>query len=228
MHLPTPTTRGALPLSTLAAGLAMAAGGSHAAVITSSGPVVVPAGTPGTVPGSVVSNIGGIGLQVQNFFQVDSSMSVSLGISTGFLHKSALAGGTDLSSVAYDFPFNGQTSLTLVQRTFNAGSGTWDSFGQGHSFLANQLHNYYGFRFNTGAGDRYGWIDIQATAIATSPSSPFGVTINGWAYDDSGASLIVPGGTPVPEPGALSLVAAGLALAGAATRRRRQRQRQAA
>lgn len=221
----TPSPSGRAPLVT-AASLALAATGGHAALITSSGPITVPSGDPISVPGSVVSNIGGIGLQVQNFFAPASAANVYLGISSGTLHKNALAAGTDVGSLAFDFPFNGQTLLTLATRGYDGVAGAWEAPTNGNGFVEGLAHNYYGFQFNSGAGTRYGWIDVQASFDGT---TGYNVIVNGWAYEDSGASLTVPSGvTAAPEPGSLALAAAGLALAGAASRRRRQQQRQAA
>ncbi len=88
------------------------------------------------------------------------------------------------------------------QYLFGLESGSW-MFGE---FTSGNT-GYIGVRFNPGAGNLYGWIHVSS--IAADYSS---YQIDGWAYDDSGASIKA-GQMPsvVPEPSSTALFAAGAA-----------------
>lgn len=78
---------------------------------------------------------------------------------------------------------------------------------------------YIGFRF-TGAGNQtlYGWAEISLNELGGT------MTINEWAYEDSGAGIAVGQVSAVPAPPAILSMLSGLALgAGGLLRSRRQR-----
>jgi hypothetical protein len=88
-----------------------------------------------------------------------------------------------------------------------------------------------GFRFTLlpGSTTLYGWANITATN-GDSDDDYGTFTINHWAYDDTGASILA-GQTEaaaVPEPAAYAAGLGGLALGAAALRRRRQKRAVAA
>ena len=69
---------------------------------------------------------------------------------------------------------------------------------------------YFGVKFQNSSNNyRYGWIDVQRDSNDT-------LTINGWAYEDSGEMI---NAGEIPAPGAIGL----LALAGGASGIRRKR-----
>lgn len=72
---------------------------------------------------------------------------------------------------------------------------------------------YLGIRFDPGDGAKYGWIHV-----ATAASDRY--TIDGWAYDDSGQSIVAGQTTVVPEPTGIALFAAGAATIMARRRRK--------
>ncbi len=79
------------------------------------------------------------------------------------------------------------------------------------------------FRFDPdGSGFRYGWFDISYSSLTDD------LTINGWAFDDTGALLGAGHLETVDVPEASTLVPAGLfalAAGAAGLRRRRAAQR---
>lgn len=83
-----------------------------------------------------------------------------------------------------------------------------------------------GFRFLSGETSLYGWANVTATN-----GDGYGTfTINNWAYDDTGSSILAgqTEATAVPEPAAYAAGLGGLALGAAALRRRRQKRTVAA
>jgi hypothetical protein len=82
---------------------------------------------------------------------------------------------------------------------------------------------------HTANGD-YGWIDVQVVSNGANSSSGYTTTIYGWAYDNSGASILA-GATAsaVPEPTTLSLFGLGaLALGARGLRNLKSRRKQSA
>ncbi len=76
---------------------------------------------------------------------------------------------------------------------------------------------YVGIRFDPGDGAKYGWIHIDV------PSSGYTYNIDGWAYDDTGKSIMAGQTvTVVPEPSSLALFAAGAAALSARKLRRKK------
>ncbi len=81
---------------------------------------------------------------------------------------------------------------------------------------------YIGFRFKLPSNNTivYGWADVTLTNDGDS-----GIfTINRWAYEDSGASILAgpPGASAVPEPASFAVGLGALALGAAGLRRRRR------
>lgn len=83
--------------------------------------------------------------------------------------------------------------------------GSSDHIGGAVNQFISGDEGYIGFKFttNTSAGPYYGWMRVALTL-----NTPGGEIID-WAYDDTGASILIPGG--VPEPGRASFVMLGLA-----------------
>ena len=96
---------------------------------------------------------------------------------------------------------------------------------QGINGAGNFSNKYALFEFNTVGGPLYGWIELSgANTSAFASNNSFGpsVTIEGWAYDTSGALIAAgdTGASAVPEPGSFALTGlAALALGAAGTRR---------
>ena len=81
---------------------------------------------------------------------------------------------------------------------------------------------YIGFQFKPDSTVLYGWADVTLTETEDDTYGTF--TVNRWAYDDTGASILT-GQTvaaPVPEPATYALGLGALALGAAGLRRRRQ------
>ena len=115
--------------------------------------------------------------------------------------------------------------ISTAHATWDTGSGPLFSNFRCYGVYANFTHNngnpaYLGIQFNPGDGTRYGWIRIEDIALDYTSLS-----ITGWAYEDlAGASILAgEGGTPVPIPSSLALLAAGAA--GLAALRRRNREK---
>jgi len=92
-------------------------------------------------------------------------------------------------------------NMAHIQRCYT--NSTTQTFGE---FKAGN-QGYVGVRFDIGGLTHFGWIDVTG--------DPYGITINGWAYEDQAGTPIVAGSTesvaPVPLPGTLSLLASGAA-----------------
>jgi len=99
-----------------------------------------------------------------------------------------------------------------------SGSGQHYAFGDG-TFT----DQYALFQFDPGTGPLYGWVELSgAVTDAYGPDPSFGpsLTIEGWAYDTSGAP-IAPGDTgAAPEPGSFALTGLAALILGAAGTRR--------
>lgn len=150
-------------------------------------------------------NIDGIGGNEIQF-------SVTNGTQTIYLNNAANAFGALLSPSGITMP-NRATSYVVgpsVTGPFNTGfamlrsNSAYDIGG-----FADNVAGYFGFRFTPNATTLYGWASIT---FEFGPGG--GLTVNEWAYEQTGAPIQV---GAVPEPavaaaglGALALGAAGL------------------
>ncbi|NCD34826.1 MAG: PEP-CTERM sorting domain-containing protein [Spartobacteria bacterium] len=112
--------------------------------------------------------------------------------------------GTGASGTFYYYENNGMGSITT--------HGDW---------TANGTRGYLGFSFEREEDGRtvYGWADIERVSQSSG-------TLHSWAYEDSGGAIQVgsfsDGGSAVPEPGTLAMLALGT-VGTLALRRRRQK-----
>ena len=119
---------------------------------------------------------------------------------------------------------NGATALTPFVSTVSSASGFLDADVSAKAFDTIGTE-YVGIEFdndNTGAVN-YGWLELASTSATGTPA-----TILGYAYDNSGASIVVgqTGLSAVPEPGTNAALGLGaLALGAAGVRRWRQNRR---
>ncbi len=116
--------------------------------------------------------------------------------------------------------------LEVIGRTFGT-SGANTFYGSARGDFS---HQYALFRFNPGAGMLYGWVELSGSVTAANSSLPsFGpsLTIEGWAYDTTGAPIHAGDtGSAVPEPGTFAGTGlAALALGAAGMRRWRAARR---
>lgn len=189
--------------------LAIAAPASAAIIWAPAQDIAIP-----TTPGGVVVNLetwsstlgdDAAGADVNFFFggfgianDADSSATMPtfqpVRIGTGFLDavENLTVGTTVDGSSTYSTGYGG--SASHIPSEFTAGTP-----------------GYLGFSLDTGSGIVYGWMRVTLEAN-TAPG-----VIHEWAYEDSGAAILV---GAVPEPGT-SLLAA-LALGSLAFRRRRK------
>ena len=88
-----------------------------------------------------------------------------------------------------------------------AGSGrTMWSASRSIGQFAPGSSGYIGFRLPDGAGYNYGWVHVDSVEVDV------GIHVDGYAYEDSGASIQAgAGASAVPEPGSLALLALGAA-----------------
>jgi hypothetical protein len=162
-------------------------------------------------PGSPIANLGGMNnvdlgnsYSYQNKTHYTSAVLEADGVTAG-----PLVAGVSVIDASTSF----SSSATIGARVYDAPSGTTTySTGSGSGI--------YGVQFDNGAGVRYGWVDV--TLQVGQPWDPLGLTLNGYGYEDSGASILA-GQTaaPVPEPDTLAMMALGGL--GLAVARRRQR-----
>jgi len=75
----------------------------------------------------------------------------------------------------------------------------------------------FGFEFVSGGTTKYGWAELQVDY-----SGPSQLTISEWAYEESGAPILLGTIAPVPEPGSGAGLAL-LAMGAAGIRRRRNK-----
>ncbi len=111
-------------------------------------------------------------------------------------------------------------SLLKVNRRVWTVSGFVATTGGSVTNRGNFSNEYALFRFNPGSGPLYGWIELSGSVTkAAGPNSSYGplVTVQGWAYDTTGAPI--PAGY-VPEPDTFALTGLAALAFGAAGMRR--------
>jgi hypothetical protein len=95
-------------------------------------------------------------------------------------------------------------------------ASAWSSNATPGSFS----HGYFPFEFKdstAGGAMRYGWVQVS---LINGPNGPFGgsnpeLTIEGWAYDNTGAEIWMGQLNAVPEPSSAALMALGAMAFGA-------------
>jgi hypothetical protein len=210
------------PVGTLASILAgsaaaLAAAPASATIISDTTPFSVGSSTPvGAMTGVTIGNSFAYNSD-KNFDSYRSdylSITSGTGGVAGVVSAGTLIGPTSL--------FSQQADVGIHQASFHWYFGTvFDGYSNsgGGSGL-------YGVSFNSGAGLRYGWLDVAITD--NGEGYPFSATVNGYGYENSGAAIAagaVAAAAPVPEPETLTMMAFGLM--GLAAARRRQRSAQA-
>lgn len=193
-----------------------AASSADAAIIANSGtyngaaptfPIVI---SPPSYTGANLFNVDGVGLD--DIALGTGNYGVSFGRDMG-LQGGTLGGmiftSEDTAGLYYTEAFTGGDVIdgTAVQSQVNYGSRTlsFGSFGGSGGFL--------GFKTSDG---NFGWMDLTLSEVGSGDTRKI-ITINGWAYDDSGAAILAGN---VPEPNTLALLAAGSV--GILARRRRK------
>ena len=105
--------------------------------------------------------------------------------------------------------------------------GTWDSSNGDTSFYSDEPsfspdfgpNNFIGFRFSSGGGFNYGYIEVLSNWTGTPSTSSF--QLLSAAYEDQeNTAIVTPGGSVVPEPTSMAIF--GLGALGMAYRARRK------
>jgi hypothetical protein len=211
--------------STLAA-VATAASAVQGAVIVFNTPITsnnINAGATGWN----IDGIGGVEANIVNVVSFFSYTSTAFTLrykniaSAGAGFKVVVHGGSKLKGLAANALINASRAFSPnVGGVFFSDSyrGMIGEFGNAVSFISG-ASSFMGFQFKPGSTVLYGWANVTLTR-----GGNFGTfTINSWAYDDTGASILT-GQTvaAVPEPASYAVGLGALALGAAALRRRRQ------
>ncbi|MCX6857181.1 MAG: PEP-CTERM sorting domain-containing protein [Verrucomicrobia bacterium] len=123
------------------------------------------------------------------------------------------ASGSDHFSLIQNVPFGTLVSSSSIFASGIGGSDT-DHIGSGPGKFTAGEPGYLAFRLAGNSGPLYGWMRVTLTQ-----DDP-GALVHDWAYDDSGASILV-GQTVIPEPGKTLLLMLGAT--GLLMQRRRSR-----
>ena len=171
---------------------------------------------------------------IANLSYVSTSGGYGLSIPSGRLQFNSAAGGQGIVQQAGDsantirnLPLNFQVGQTLTTGYQWGPSGLQNrSIGSTMDYSVNFFQpfsggggEYFGFSFDKGGQTLYGWAEVNFDTTFN-----VSMTIEQWAYDDSGAGIRVGQTSAVPAPPALFSMLSGLALgAGGILRGRRLR-----
>ena len=196
-------------VSTLAA--VATASGAHAAIIVFNTPIT----SNNSTGGSVTWNIDGTGSAEGQFVNLGATSKYKrFGVyANGFgLLKSA---GGKLQGLGANVPISVAKAFSpIISDVLKSGN-----IQNAVNFVSG-ASTYIGFQFNpSGSQVLYGWANVTLTN-----GGSFGTfTINNWAYDNTGASILTGQSvSAVPEPATSAVGLGALALGAAALRRRRQ------
>ena len=120
---------------------------------------------------------------------------------------------------------NGVASILQNRRWWTKYSTTYNTLvAYNATGNGNFSHQYALFQFNVGdGGPFYGWVELSGSVTnAFGANNSYGpsLTIEGWAYDTSGAPIVAGDTGAAPEPGSFALTGlAALVLGAAGTRR---------
>ena len=191
---------------TAAAGLSMAASLGEGAIIYTAGNVTLNAGNaistinmnnPGSKEFYLYWRQGGAA-QIRRA-SISGSLATAAGAAINFASGASITAG-------FGFAYKSENIFKYVA---NATGGEPTPGFQGSRNFNAASPGYLGIKFNDN-GTKYGWIHIDS--IAADGTS---YHINGWAYEDSGGSIRAgdtgQGGSAVPEPSGLALLACGAA-----------------
>jgi hypothetical protein len=199
------TSKTSAALTALGAGVAATATHTDAAVIHFTTPVSVATGETWFLDGvstTPLANVatGSISAQPAMYFPQTASNNFRFADS-GYANVRELNPGSVVNAGAFLGTGANGSNIGWFQGATNDPAGArWLNFNIAQS-------GYAGFRFDTGAGVQYGWMNV------TLRPGILGVTINEWAYESDVNTPIV---IPVPEPsgatlGGLALLALGIA-----------------
>jgi MYXO-CTERM domain-containing protein len=204
MKIPISRTQSLARVSTLAA--VATATGAHAAIVTFNTTIT----SNNSTSGSTTWNIDGTGvaeaaLNNRGSSSKDFSMAGGFRVITNGLRLNGLAANVPISALKPFANISGVFYMGVIQSAVNFVSGA---------------STYIGFQFNPSGTVLYGWADVTLTN-----GGSYGTfTVNSWAYDTLGNSILTGQtvATPVPEPASYAVGLGALALGAAALRRRRQ------
>jgi hypothetical protein len=219
-------------LSALGAGaLGVAAGTAEASIIYTPLPPGTTVGFPAGGVSKTISLPGGAGFRVYRSSSASWSSStwrvLAQGSSVAFKGLAGLlsivgpgkkwntAAGSVVASV--NIASRGLRRTSTYVPPPDGGSGYWTttitSWAKGNNFA----NKYALFRFPGSGGNLYGWLELSNVV---SPNSGPLVTLEGYAYDDSGAYIPAGDTGGIPEPSTFVLTGLGALVLGAAGLRR--------
>ena len=186
------------------------ASGAHAAIIVLNTPIT----SNNSTGGSVTWNIDGVGLTEGIFSNFAAAPNFKFFSQNANAFKQLRSAGGKLQGLGANVPIS-------VAKTFSPNAFSVFKSGniQNAVNFVSGASTYIGFQFNpSGSQVLYGWANVTLTN-----GGSFGTfTINSWAYDNTGASILTGQTSAVPEPATSAVGLGALALGAAALRRRRQ------
>ncbi len=94
----------------------------------------------------------------------------------------------------------GSNTLASLDDVIGSSTSGWNS----ETFLNNGT-SYFGIRFDNGGTTNYGWMQVTASGLGDYNSDQ-SITVNSYAYDNTGASIKVGATTAAPAGGGTSAV----------------------